>query len=159
MKDHHKIKGFWILVALTLVSLLFTNVPLTPKYGMETTNTKITFRSIGTAQNILLDDNPSFTTPTLLPLREPIPLEPGTYYWKTTGMSLVTTFTILSHTALTIEQKEDNYEVSNKGNVPLDIETKQEGLLTGSFVINTKGKLQLQLDKETEIKGVQRNEK
>ena len=138
--------------------MLFTNIPLTPKYGTETTNTEITFRSIGTARQILLDDNPSFSSPQILALGEPTTLQPGTYYWKTTGMSLVTTFTILSQVGLTVEQEEDKYVVINKGNVPLDVETKQEGLLTGAFVIGTNDKLKLQLDKQTEIKGVQRNE-
>ena len=111
MKDHHKIKGLWILLAITLVSMAFINVPLSPAYGEQTKNTNIVFRSIGTANKIIVDDNQEFTSPQLVTAGAVVTLKPGTYYWKTTGMSLVNTFTILSEVALEVEQEENNYKM------------------------------------------------
>ena len=157
MKDHHKMKGFWILVLFTAISAFFVNLPLSPGYGEETRNTEVVFSVIGPSSSVLVDDHAELTSPEVYPLGTVVSLQPGTYYWKAKGLGLISSFTIVSAVALEVEKKEEQYVVRNKGNVPLDVETKQ-GMLTGSFVVNKGKKLTLALEKPTIIKGVERNE-
>jgi hypothetical protein len=159
MKDHHKLKGFWILVALTTVSTFFVNLPLSPSHEEITTVTEIVFRALGPSSTVLVDDNSQFSTPERHPFGAVVSLTPGKYYWKASGMSLVSSFTIVSEVALEIaEQEGDKYAVENTGTVPLDVKTKQKGLLTGAFIVDAGKKLTLSLEEETVIEGAERNE-
>ena len=157
MQDHHKLKGLWILIALTLVSALFMNVPTSPAYKEKTTDTDIIFRSIGSANNLLLDDTPTFSSPQLFKTGNVVRLVPGTYYWKTTGISLVSTFTIVSEVALAVEKQDDQYIIRNKGNVALDVAVKQRGIPVGFFIVARDDALPLALEESVEIIGVERD--
>jgi hypothetical protein len=154
MKNHHKIYGIWILLGITFASIFIINVPLSPAYRAETEMTTLQFSAFGTSKNILLDDTPSFSSPLLVRENEAITLTPGTYYWKTEGISLVSTFTIISTVALEIGEANEEQQITNVGNVPASVtlrENKQP--LTGSFILDPQENIQTSFEKETTVIG------
>lgn len=160
MKDRHKLLGFWILFLLTLVSIFFMNVPLSPKYGEEIRATTVVFKILGPSPTLLIDDNPSFSSPLVAQENEEIVLPPGNYYWKANGISLVSTFTLVSAVALDITQEQKNEaRVMNTGNVRTEIRVHaKKQPLTGSFILEPQDDLAIPLDpldEETTILGEQ----
>ncbi|MEK6903766.1 MAG: hypothetical protein AABW64_03920 [Nanoarchaeota archaeon] len=159
MKDHHKLLGIWILLGIAFASVFIINVPLSPPYHTETEITTLQFHAFGTSQNILLDDTPSFSSPLLVHKGESITLSPGTYYWKTEGISLVSTFTIISTVALEIGEADEEQRITNVGNVPAQVTVrKNKPSLTGSFILDPQENIQIPIEKETALIGEQHEE-
>lgn len=156
MQDHHKVRGIWILVGIAFASAFVINVPVSPSHGTETDTTTIQFSAFGTSNNILLDDTPSFHSPILVPEGKPITLSPGTYYWKTTGMSLVSTLTIISTVALEVGETDESEQIMNIGNVPAHVTIfGKRQPLTGAFILDPQETIQPSLDNTTTITGAQ----
>ena len=60
-------------------------------------------------------------------------MPPGLYYWKVRNgfrESGVQNFTIQSHVGLNIEEREENYELQNSGNVELNVTKEKSGIVS-----------------------------
>lgn len=155
---HRRHFSLLLLLSFTLLSLFFVNIPVTPGYGTETTKVTHTLTALGIADTLLIDDNPDFTTPMLVEKNSELTFQPGTYYWKTSGLSLTSMFTIVPQVALDVQEQDDaTYTVTNTGNTAADVavEDTQTGLPVGYFVLSTNKELNLHLENETLIKGGQ----
>ena len=125
------------IIAVALIFLLAnTNILLSPSQ-ISTTSQNISFNWVGLQQKIMIDDNLQFTSP-IITERKSIELEPGTYYWKTTGLSIAKQFTIDSEVGLIIEQKnKTTYSARNTGNIRelISIIKKGTGFITGQAIL------------------------
>ncbi|GAF90817.1 unnamed protein product, partial [marine sediment metagenome] len=86
------------VVVLTILTAINFNILISPTG--TTTNRTILFEWIGLADTILVDDNPSFTSPIKVQENTSISLPPGEYYWRTTGLSTKRRFKIDSEVAI-----------------------------------------------------------
>ncbi len=111
---------------------------ISPLDGLETTNTSILFE-FGKADTIFIDDNTEFTSPILINAENDlvVNLKPGTYYWKIKGIgeSKIHTLTIVSEIELRLREVGEKYELTNAGNLPLDVEIYNNSLFQGNVVL------------------------
>ncbi len=124
-------------IVLTLLAILNFNILLSPKD--TSTNTTILFEWIGLANTVLVDDNPSFTSPIILQESATINLPPGEYYWRTTGFSTKKRFKIDSEVSISLRKLSNNtYNIENKGNVDALLETlrNKDWGITGTAILD-----------------------
>jgi len=111
---------------------------ISPADNFITGNTSVLF-SFENAENILIDDNPEFTSPETINVRDSlvVKLSPGTYYWKVQGTlkNEIRKLTILSEVDLKLKKTGEGYEVVNSGNVALNVEVYDNETLTGKIVL------------------------
>jgi len=141
--------GFGIMVILIVFVLLIPRnsaplLPLSPQVNATIFETNPTFRWSGIAQELLIDDNPSFTSPmrfyvaktNSLVLEKPF--SPGTYYWKLKGKqeSGPWAFTIQGKAGLEVEKSDLGTLLKNTGNVDLSVvvEAAKSGI-TGALIV------------------------
>lgn len=125
------------IILLAIIAILNFNILLSPKDA--STNTTILFEWIGLSNTVLVDDNQEFTSPITLKENAGITLEPGEYYWRTTGFSIKKQFKIDSEVTISIKKGENNsYNVENKGNVGLILETlrNRDWGITGTAILD-----------------------
>jgi len=143
---------FMLVVGTVLVfaSLMYYAQPLViaPLDNLETTNTSILF-SFDKADVILIDDNIEFTSPERIYAENNLVInfKPGKYYWKLQGLmsSEVRNLTINSEVSLILTELQNEYLLSNAGNVPLKVEV-YEGE-------QNKNNLSLIVDEEKNVSG------
>lgn len=133
-----------VIIVGTLISVFITvgyvtPLVISPVNGYETTNSFVLFE-FNNANLILLDDNPSFTSPQEIFAEDNlvINLKPGIYYWKVQGplSSEIRKLTIVSEIALKVRSSgEDSYEVVNAGNNVLNVDIYENDELSGSVVL------------------------
>ncbi|MBW2984592.1 hypothetical protein KY361_05725 [Candidatus Woesearchaeota archaeon] len=125
------------LIVLTLLVVLNFNIPLSPSGA--TTNRTILFEWIGLANRVLIDDNPSFSSPIMISGKETASLPPGEYYWRTTGFSAKKRFILDSEVAISLKKLSNHsYNIENKGNVNALLETlrNKDWGITGAAALN-----------------------
>ncbi|OIO80236.1 hypothetical protein AUJ84_04295 [Candidatus Pacearchaeota archaeon CG1_02_32_132] len=142
--NRHILAIDFVIIVGTLISLFFvvgyvTPLVISPVNGYETTNSSVLFE-FNNANLILLDDNPSFTSPQEIFAEDNlvINLKSGVYYWKVQGplSSEVRKLTIVSGIALKVKSLgEDSYEVVNAGNNVLNVDIYENDELSGSVVL------------------------
>ena len=135
---------------MVLILATIINIPLKPENNYKTTNITIQFQKTGSFP-IILDNNKYFTSPIILNKPYIIRLEPDTYYWKSTGITRTSTFTIDSKVAISLINENSTYEIQNKGNVQTNIEIKKNSILTGLATLDIKEKLRVNLTDEEVI--------
>ena len=148
----------FILIVVTIFSLVgligyfgySQPLVIAPIDEYETTETSVLF-SFEKADLILIDENPDFTSPTKIYVEDNlvINLKPGVYYWKVKGdlESDVRKLTIISEIDLKLKKVdgEDRYDIVNAGNVELDVDVFENGVLRDN--------IRLEIDEEKEISG------
>lgn len=135
-----------IIIAVTLLALIgiigyigYVNpLAISPADNFITENTSVLF-SFENAEVILIDDNPEFTSPEKINVKDSlvVKLAPGTYYWKIEGVlkSEIRKLTILSQVDLKLKKSGESYEVVNSGNVALNVEIYDNETLTGKVIL------------------------
>lgn len=153
METKHIQKIDWVLIVVTLASLMFLvgysrPLVIAPLDEFETTNSSVLF-SIERAELILVDDNLEFTSPETFNVRDGlvISLKPGVYYWKAESVlkSEIRKLTINSEVNLRLRKLEEGYGVTNAGNTRLDVE-----VYNGTLLIN---KIKLDIDEDKDLSG------
>lgn len=140
----------WVLVIVVLAGLVL-KVPLSPKYGEIRVNRSTEFKVFGFANQIEVDDNLEFVSPVTKERPFVIDLKPGDYYWKADNSFLIGKFTIQSEVNVRLEKMDDNYRVSNLGNVPVDLKINGNSFLTGAAVLDLGEKLDLDLENNSRV--------
>jgi hypothetical protein len=122
------------LTVLATVLILSTNIALAP--SGTTTNTSVQFKWVGFSKTILIDDNKQFTSPIILKENEKATLEPGNYYWKTTGVSTTNQFKIDSEVGIVVKRVAGStFNIKNTGNVDEIVQTRPG--ITGAIILDT----------------------
>src|SRR3989344_6220243 len=130
----NKKKMIWIL-AIVILSGLVLKVPLNPRYGEVRTEREIEFKVFGFANEIKVDDNLEFVSPVTKNRPFILNLDPGEYYWKADNSFLIGKFIIQSEVNIKLDRLEDKYQLSNIGNVPVDLGIKRGFGFTGAAVL------------------------
>ena len=145
----------FVVIAVSVVAILATMdyarpLVLAPVDGFQTRNTTVLF-SFENGRSILLDDNPTFSSPERIAARDSlvISLRPGVYYWKSEGVleSDIRRLEILSEVNLQLRAMGETYEVVNAGNVPLDVAIYDKGDLVGNVVLDVSQRERAQGDR------------
>ncbi len=128
--------AFSIIVFIAFILLVNTNILISPKSGMHTKNTTISFEWFGLS-NALVDDNPEFTSPILISKSNPVAeLKPCTYYWKA-GFGRTHQFTIDSEVSISVKpalmNNDTTYKIQNQGNTKILLRVM--GLITGNIIL------------------------
>jgi hypothetical protein len=136
----------FVVIALTLVGALGLIGYVTPKVisplsDMSTTNSSVLF-AFDKANTIMIDDNLEFSSPEIIHAENNlvVSLKPGVYYWKIKGIteSIVHKLNIVSDVELKLEssgQNDSQYEVTNAGNVPLNVEIYNNSNLENNITL------------------------
>jgi hypothetical protein len=128
-----------LIFLIGIFSLVYLIAPHTnyPKNNAMLGYSIVNF-DIANTNIILIDDNPEFSSPMKINLKERnttrIFLEPGTYYWKAVGVleSSVKKFTVMSEVSLELK----NSSLKNTGDVPINITKKSMGTMTGLVILD-----------------------
>lgn len=111
---------------------------IAPSNDFVTGDTSVLF-SFENADSILIDDNPEFTSPEKINVKDSlvVRLAPGTYYWKIESITRneIRKLTILSEIGLKLKKSEWGYEVVNSGNVELNVEIYDNETLTDEIIL------------------------
>lgn len=132
-------------VILFLFLAAFTDILIYPERSQEMPVTSVQFHKIGFGEYVIVDSNKEFTSPKVLPKPYKTNLEPGTYYWKSSGISSVRDFTILSEVAINAKFNGNTTTVENAGNVDVDLEIIDNNLITGAAALGVGERLDLQI--------------
>jgi len=132
-----------ILVEAVIFFLLIGGLFLfTPKIlGVERED-KLTFFKFSNAYAILIDDNPEFTSPEKINDKA-MKLNPGKYYWKAIGLlgeSETGDFNIDSEVIISVDIEDKT--LKNEGNVPINVDKKTGGVISGNMIIEINEKKQ-----------------
>lgn len=130
-----------LIVGASLILLLgaigYTRPMIIAPLDNFTTSNNFVLFSVENANLILIDDNPDFTSPDEISVRDnaEINLKPGFYYWKikSMGKSEVRTLNILSEINLKLKQSDEGYDVINAGNTNLNVDVYNNETKIGSF--------------------------
>lgn len=138
-----KMKSIWIS-GIVLV-LIAGNILVYPEDNYETHSKIVYFERLGLGK-ILVDDNPRFSSPFMVD--GAIELDPGMYYWKTTGLSETRKFTIISEVGIEVKNKGNNREVRNVGNTNLDLKFRRwnDFGITGSAILDVGDSMEVNLN-------------
>ena len=147
----------WSAIALCAALALFTDVLIYPGESAQITETRIQFQKIGLSRHVFVDDNIGFTSPLVLIRPYVAYLEPGVYYWRSSGISRVGNFTIASEVAINAKTRNGTTSVENAGNVGVDIEIRRGSLITGSAVLDVGRRIDLKI-KEGIVLAREKNE-
>jgi len=128
--------AFSIIVFIAIILLVNTSILISPKSGMHTKNTTISFEWVG-LNDALVDENPGFTSPVLISKNNPVAeLKPGIYYWKS-GFGRAHQFTIDSEVSISVNpalmNNDTTYKIENQGNTKILV--KIVGLITGNIIL------------------------
>ncbi|HLD55042.1 MAG TPA: hypothetical protein VJB35_02155 [Candidatus Nanoarchaeia archaeon] len=142
-----------IFIIGILIYLFFSTAPkqVYPLSGMTISDPDFKFE-IENAKKVILSTNENLSNPIILSENTEITLPPGVYYWKVQDdlrESEIKNFTIESNVALNLREKNENYELENKGNVDLNVSKKTGSLFTSDIVINVGGSQEVEKDNST----------
>jgi len=159
-KKRKKLKLIWITSIIILIATLFTifSILLYPFQNMHTASRIIEFKFTGLATNVLIDDNPDFTSPIVKTKPFILDLEPGTYYWKTNFLSPVRIFTIDSEVTINLLKKENQtYTIQNKGNTIIDLIVRniRDWAMTGKAIVGVNEELDIEVKNDSAIEASQ----
>ncbi len=124
----------WSAVIFLLIMAAWSDVLLEPEDGAQLDTRTIAFHKIGMSDHVIVDDNAEFSSPLVVQKPFVVTLQPGIYYWKSSGFSKIRNFSIISLVAINVDSNENETVVENKGNV--DVKIQDYGSrLTGAFVL------------------------
>ncbi|MBU2562335.1 MAG: hypothetical protein KKF68_01615 [Nanoarchaeota archaeon] len=126
------VESIFVIGILIYLSFLTAPAQIYPLSGMTIITPDFVFE-IQNGEEILVSIDEMFTNPIILKKESDIILPPGLYYWKVRNgfrESGVQNFTIQSHVGLNIEEREENYELQNSGNVELNVTKEKSGIVS-----------------------------
>ena len=127
--------GLGVVLLLGLIGYSTPRV-IAPIDNLTTADSFVLF-SIDNANSIFIDDNINFSSPEEIIVEDNIKinLEPGFYYWKikSVGRSEIRTLNILSEVDFRIKKSENGYDITNAGNVNLNVEVYDNNTKVGNF--------------------------
>lgn len=160
-KLNYKI-GILFILLLILFSYINNNIliQIYPENNSIITERQPTFKWIGKANKLIIDDNNEFISPIIEnidgnPYRTKNRLNFTTYYWRLLGdkNSSVWQFTVQSLVALTLKNQSSLYNVSNVGNTDLEIEIHQKNKslwkITGNLILEQNKTKQIEVENST----------
>ncbi len=128
----------WVLVIVLLFGIMLFNLPTEPKNGLVVYGKDVEFDWVGQAEYALVDDNKMFVSPVIVNKGASVQLEPGVYYWKVSGLGVVSEFEMSSLLAVDVSNENGEDYVENIGNVNAEVDLKKSaGMISGSFVLET----------------------
>ena len=128
----------WVIIIVLLFGIMLFNLPTEPKNGLVVYGGEVEFDWIGQAEYALVDNNNMFVSPIVVNKKASVQLEPGVYYWKVSGLGVVSEFEISSLLAVDISKENGEDYVENVGNVDAEVDLKKSaGMISGSFVLET----------------------
>lgn len=129
------LQGILLLVVLTLIYIFY------PKVDISVNGSIVKFDSID-VDVIIISENLDFSNPRYLDLSETdsifLDLKPGTYYWKgDNGLieGLGKKFIIESEVGLGIEREGEESDLTNVGNVRVNISKSESGVMVGHIIL------------------------
>jgi len=134
------IAGTLLTLIVSMLYIGYVNpLVIAPSDNFETMNTSVLF-SFENAGEILIDDNPEFSSPEKINAKDNliVRLVPGTYYWKVRGemKSETRKLTVLSEIGLKLKSTgENSYEVVNSGNTALNVEVYENETLIDKIAL------------------------
>lgn len=160
MKKYFFITTITILLLISIFAINDLIIPLEPKNNQIITDTEPTFRWIGNADEIYIDDNPDFTSPLIQKTngnnhKIGSRLDFGDYYWKLNGIkdSGIMHFTLDSLVSLELDQNSNDVNLVNTGTTDLDIEVKEKSkdswVITGNIILEQDESLDLKIKNST----------
>jgi len=121
--------GVSLVIVLWMIGYVQPLV-IAPLDKYSTNSTSVLF-SFAKADVILIDDNVEFSSPMKIYAQDNlvINLKPGKYYWKVEGVvpSEIRMLQIESDVNLMLKEGKEDYEVTNAGNVGLDVKVYSNG--------------------------------
>lgn len=149
-----------IIPLVVAFSFFAAPVPLVPEHEAIITEKQPTFVWEGHATHLVIDDNPSFSSPivekvTKSPHTLNKELDFTTYHWKVQGEreSKASQFTIESIVALDLVQRGNAVELTNSGTTTqnISIEEHSNGFwgITGNIILEEKRTITRKLSKPT----------
>ena len=171
MKSNNKYFGFGIIfLLLILILFIYYNniiILLYPENNGIITERQPTFKWVGKANKLVIDDSDEFVSPIIenvksSPYQLKNKLNFTTYYWKLVGKreSSVSQFSVQSLVALRLQNQSDLYNVSNIGNTNLDVEIQEKKgsfwKVTGSVVLEQNKTKQFEIKNSTVFVAKQR---
>lgn len=159
-----------LIILLFIISFSYSNnnlIQLFPENNSIITDRQPTFKWIGKADKLIIDDNDEFVSPTVESVegnshRINNKLNFTAYYWKLLGSenSSVWQFRIDSVVALELENQSNLYNIANIGTTDLDVEITEEdrslSKITGSFILRLNETQQFNVENKTIFIGKQR---
>ncbi|MCK4553040.1 hypothetical protein KAT80_02460 [Candidatus Pacearchaeota archaeon] len=141
-----------IFVVGVFVYLFFSTSPsqIYPLSGMTIIESDFVFE-IENGEEVLISFDEDFTEPIVLNASSDIIFPPGTYYWKVRKgfrESEVKNFTIQGHVSLNIQERKENYELYNSGNVELNV-TKKKARITKIIILDPGESEEIEKDNST----------
>lgn len=125
-----------------------------PFSGMSIIESDFAFE-IENGEEVLISFDESFTEPIVLDGGSDVTFPPGIYYWKVRKgfrESEMKNFTIQGHVSLDIQERKENYELYNSGNVDLNV-TKKKGRITNIIILDPGESEEIEKDNSTYIGG------
>lgn len=114
---------------------------LYPRTNLEINGTLVNFKSLN-SNVIIISENPDFSNPRYLDVSEKknisFDLQPGRYYWKASNSILTgwkQEFRIESEVGMEIDREENDSELTNIGNVKINVTKNEEGTLVGHIIL------------------------
>ena len=171
MKTNKIYFGIGILIILLFTILIsYSNnnlIQLYPENNSILTDNQPTFKWVGKADKLIIDDNDEFTSPVIENVEDNSyrinnKLNFIKYYWKLSGNknSSVWQFRIDSVVALELKNQSNLYNITNVGTTDLDVEVIEEERslrkITGSFILRLNETQQFNLKNKTIFIGKQR---
>jgi hypothetical protein len=137
-RRHMKIVGLQIIIILVVLAVVYF---LYPKIDVSIDGTQVNFKAIN-ANVIVLSENPDFSNSRYLDFEErdniSFSLNPGTYYWKASNgyiEGLAKEFTIESEVGMKLEVEEQEANLTNIGNVKLNVSRNEKGMMVGHIIL------------------------
>jgi hypothetical protein len=136
-----------ILVFGSMIGIFFfvgyaTPLVIAPIDNYVTSETSVLFE-FEKADKLYIDDNLEFSSPEEIFVEDDlvINMKPGKYYWKVEGVlqSDIRELTVQSEVNLKLDKvdgAEDKYEVTNAGNVKLNVDIYDKGSLIGNTILD-----------------------
>ena len=161
--------GFLIILFFTILISYSNNnlIQLFPENNSVITDRHPTFKWIGRADKLIIDDNDEFVSPVIENVegnsfRINNKLDFTKYYWKLLGNknSSVWQFRIDSVVALELKNQSNLYDITNVGTTDLDVEVIEGNTslwkITGGFILGLNETQQFDIKNKTIFIGKQR---
>ena len=158
MNKHIKmliLQGIFIVLILSIIYYIY------PKTEVEVIDDWVKFNSIN-AKVIMISENSDFSNPRYIEI-EPgkklsYELNPGTYYYKSdNGLieGLKNEFKIDSRVGLNLEDKGNESDLVNVGNVKINVTRARNGMMVGHIILEDGGEQSVENSEEEEYIGRQ----
>lgn len=139
----------FLVVVITAIYIFY------PKVNVSVNGNLVKFDSVD-ADIIIVSENPDFTNPTYLDLKElnnaSFRLKPGTYYWKADNgiiEGMKNKIVIKSEVGLGINRGENETDLVNIGNVKINVTKNENGIMVGHIILEPDENEKIEDENET----------